>query len=169
MNLWTSKEFRDLLKKLVDQQYNDFEEIDEFDDLYQGWIPAEPEIKAKIKPIPGGLIDLTSIKKDKMKDLIKMAGSIRIYDFYIKMSEIEYIEKDRSDLTACLSFYEEKHKTPNGMPCKMQYALNLRKDARFSQCPWRANARSSLSDVSIDQIVDIVRWFQVISKLSSFA
>lgn len=166
----TSKEFFDLVNRLVDQQYDSDTENDEpsFEDA---WMPAEPEAKQKLKlKESNGVIDLTNVKKDKIKDLIAKSNSIKVGDFLIKITKSEYYETNMSDLKVDMCIYEEKHRTETGRPCKLLFKLDSIKDTKFSQCSWNSyfNQFKHGKNIPLNTIIDIIRWLQAVKKLTAF-
>jgi|SRR6185436_10169923 len=164
---FTTEEYYNLIKSLVDQQYHDTSS----DDVYQEtWIPAESEIKQKIKSKDKGMVDLTDVKKDKIKDFILKSNTIKVGDFLIKITKSDYTKSDMSDLKMNMCIYEEKTHTQAGGNCKMLYKLDSTKDSRFSKCNWNSyfNQFKYGNSITIDVLIDIVRWLQAIRKLTAF-
>lgn len=160
---FTSQEYYNLIKELVDQQYTD-----DSDDLYQeAWIPAESAIKEKLKLKDNGIIDLTNTKKDKIKDFITKSNTIKIGNFLIKIIKSELL---KSDLIMDICIYEEKIRTQPGQPCKMLYKLDSIRDSRFSKCDWNSyfNDFRYGKSIPLNIFLEIVRWLQAIGKLTSF-
>ena len=166
----TDQEYFELIKKLVNQQYNQ-EEDNIVDDLSGSWIPAESEIKQKIKlKENSGLCDLTNVKKNKMKELIVKSSGFRVGKFIAKIVKSEYYDKDMKDLILDLTIYEEKYKTPSGGPGMLLNKIDPIKDFRFSKCQWTSywNTLHIGKKIPIETVLDIARWMQGVNKLVSF-
>lgn len=163
------KEYFELLEKLVNQQYDD--EEDSTQSNTGAWIPAEPEIKRKLKlKENNGITDITNVKKDKIKDFIIKSNGFKVGDFLVKFIKSEYQKSDMSDLIADIYIYEEKHKTQSGQPCKLLVKLDTFKDARFSKCAWNIyfNKFKIGKNVPLNNIIEIARWLQAVRKLTAF-
>ena len=76
---------------------------------------------------------------------------------------------DGLPLSMDIKLSEEKTKTPSGNPCKMNYPVLMDKDLRFSNRKWSSLFYNGIANnISIDLVVDIIRWLQVITKLPAF-
>lgn len=167
---FNSKEYFKLIQQLLDQQYHD-EETSSEDINDSAWIPSEPEAKQKLLLKEGSNLDLTTTKKDKIKDLIidhkksSYTSSIKVGDFLIKINTFDQAQIEKFNV--CI--YEEKHRTQTGQPCKMLYKVDVLKDARFSQCSWTSDFTTwKNGKITVDVMIDIVRWLQAIRKLTAF-
>jgi hypothetical protein len=166
----TNQEYFELIQRLVNQQYTQEEES--LPDSFSGsWIPAESEIKQKMKlKEAGGFCDLTNVKKNKMKDFIVKSGGIRVGQFVAKIIKSEYTDNQMKDLVLDLTLYEEKYKTALGNPAVLLNKIDPIKDYRFSKCQWviHWNGFQTGKKIPIDTVLDIVRWLQGIRKLTAF-
>ena len=171
MKPFTQDELLRLIEELTEKQYSD--EIDIPDEDIT-WIPAEPPAKEKIKlPSENGVIDLTKVKKEQIKDALYKCTTIKVGNFTIKITKYHgYPDKygKSQDLKMDLSFWHEVYKTPSGAPCKMTYSFEIGKDSRFYNRPWLCYqvGNYSLKNVPADVVVEIIRWFQGVIKMTAF-
>lgn len=170
MTSFTNNDYLDLLQKLVDEQYDDV--IDDYDAQNMAWIPAEPEIKEKIKDVNHkGIIDLTHVKSDKIKEEIHKCGNVRVGSFKIIIRRYNGVPSQQGAQLCCdLKIVGHRSKTMNGMPCNMDYDVDVTTDSRFTGQPWLSyfKVRGYANNVPIDTVVNIVRWLQGIHKLAAF-
>jgi hypothetical protein len=176
-NRLSTQEYYDLIKKLIEQQYTDDSEPESTTSYSDGWIPASPEIKQKMKLLADeGTVDLTNVKSNKIKELIiqsknkSVKSGIKIGDFLIKITRSECYNPDMSDLIVDICVYEEQHKTKSGAPAKLLFKIDTIKDSRFTQCSWNSyfNQFKSAKNVPINILVEIVRWLRAVKKLTAF-
>lgn len=158
--------------KLIQSIYN---QDDDLDIPEEAWIPAESDflenVKKKILHQSKGSIDATNIKR---KDLDKVFEykTINIGSFIVYITESSKSKTDNS-YSFSIQLYEIISKTHTGRPCKLQ--TNLKFDSRFDNCKWKEKFkgngyfRSSASNVSGEELKDIIRWLQVIYKAPSFS
>jgi hypothetical protein len=167
---FTEQEYLELITKLADQQYDQLEEDTDLENIF--WEPSEPEIKEKIVASQNnGTIDLTKIKKDKIKGLLFKHSHIKIYDFLIRITEYHgEPSKNGANLTVDVTLYHERHKTElSGAPCKMTVPFNICKDNRFTNKPWLSHfVDCHGKEIPTDVLIEIIRWMQVTSKLPAF-
>ena len=164
------------LQKSIDDQYGDGKDNTKYNLDDMEWIPAESPAKEKLDQYKsnsiGGMIDLTTVKSDKIKEEILKGTNLRVGNFKIRVSRYKGMpSKDGFKLALNLTVWEERNKTSSGNPCKIDCALNFEKDNRFNNQPWLKYfiARGNIADnVPIDIVVDIVRWMIVVKKLSAF-
>lgn len=156
-------EYMELLRKFVEQQYNCSDEdssIKEEDGIV--WAPADSEAKMKIKNHINIFIDFTNYKKDKVKSILmdsnRAVECIRVNNFMVKI-------RNRYKDSVNISIYEEKFKTPSGNSCKMTYPIDL-KDSRFSSF---SHIKHNQSSITIDSLVEIIKYLQIISKFPVFS
>jgi hypothetical protein len=172
MGTFTKEEFLRLVERLTEQQYGG--EIDEPESEETVWMPADPPAKDKIKyPSSNGVIDLTNVKKDKIKDALYKCTTLKVGHFTVKISKYHgYPDKNGKgqDLKLDLTFWHEVYRTPSGAPCRMTYKLDVAKDNRFSNRPWLSylSGTSAARNVPIDTAVDIIRWFQGVIRMTAF-
>jgi hypothetical protein len=168
MKSFTDQEYLELLQKLVDQQYDDA--IDDYDIDKMEWAPSEPEIKKKIEKLNHhGMIDLTHVKSNKLKEEVKKCSNLRVGNFKITLTHIRP-DPIRGDVGYDLEIREERTKTPSGMPCRIDYRTDIIKDSRFKGRPWLKYFMNNGigTNVPVETIVDIVRWMRAIKKLTAF-
>lgn len=170
MKSFTDQEYLALIQQLVDQQYDDA--IDDYDIAKMEWAPAEPEIKKKLEqPNYAGMIDLTTVKSGKIKEEIMKCANIKVGAFKIVVGRHNLVPSQQGGKIAFdLEVREEKSKTPSGMPCRVDYRVDLSKDSRFRGRPWLKYFMGNgvATNVPVDTVVDIVRWMQAIKKLTAF-
>lgn len=170
MSNMSKEEYLQLINKLLEEDL--FDEEENFLDPSAGhWIPAESTLKNKIPTkIQNGIINLTNIKKDKIKQHIFNSDTFIVDNYIIK---IEWLSCDinYNNRKINILIFEEKFKTPSGAPCRMTYKVNLRKDARFTNCPWLNKLTPSghiLANTNIDSFTEVIRWLQIAKKLNAF-
>ena len=168
--LLTDAEYMRLCQQLTDQQY-DCDIIDDYDIVNMEWIPAEPAIKKDIKIIPSGMIDLTYVKSEELKKQMLLSTNFKIGNFKIRINRYNGVPSQKgAQMTADLSIWEERHKTPNGVACRVDYPMLFSKDDRFSNCSWTKYFTNNnvAHNVPIEMVMDIFRWLQCSIKLSAF-
>lgn len=168
MKSLSDQDYIRLLQQLTEQQYDDA--IDDYDINKMEWIPAEAEIKKKLESLNHhGMIDLTTVKSSKLKEEIKKCANLRVGTFKIMLTHI-HPNPINGDIGYDLHIKEECTKTPSGMPCRIDYRADISKDSRFKGRPWLKYFKGEgyASNVPIDTVVEIVRWMQVVKKLSAF-
>jgi hypothetical protein len=165
MSSLNKNDYLELLKKLLDQQYNDAEE----DVEENAWIPAESPLKDKIPIfVQSGIIDLTNAKKDKIKHQLFQSTNFRVDHFLIKLKK-STVSKIGSNLELEIQVFEEKFKTPSGAPCRMTYRLDIFKDNRFKDFIHLSKFKNSYaSKVGSEVFVDLIRWMQAIRRMTAF-
>lgn len=167
---FTEQEYLDLVTKLADQQYDQLEEDTDLENIF--WDPSEPKIKEKIVASQNtGTLDLTKIKKDKIKELLFKHNHIKIYDFLIRITEYHgEPSKGGANLTVNITLYHERHKTElSGTPCKMTVPFSIDKDNRFQTRPWISYFVGPYGkEIPTDILIEIIRYMQVVSKLPAF-
>lgn len=158
-----SQEYLNLIQKLLECQY-DYNDTDNQPTNYN-WIPAEPEAKSKLKRINANnkVVDLTNVKKDKIKSYLNNYGSIKVGYFLMKVTPSAY---DNNDI---IIFQEVTH-TKNGLSCNLLNKIDILKDSRFNTCDWRKYFNQFKRGNAVPSIIlpDIIKWLQVVIKLSSF-
>lgn len=166
--IFNDKDYLELIKSLSDHQYDDDESVS-YDEME--WIPSEPEIKEKLIKHNNGIIDLTNIKSNLIKDEILKCTNIKVGKFKIKIKHYSAVPSQKgSQMSLSLKLFEEKTQTPNGMPCKMDYSFAPYKDTRFDNRPWLKyfNQSSSAFNIPIETVVEIIRWLQALNKMGCF-
>lgn len=169
MKSFTDQEYIELCLKLVDQQYDNITDDYHIEDTE--WIPAESVAKEKmVKANRNGMMDLTHVKSDKIKEEIFKCGNLKVGDFKIIISHYSGVPSQEGAQLCCgLQLIGHQNQTMNGMPCNMDRAVNLKLDNRFNGRPWlKYFNESHANNVPIDTVVDIVRWLQAIKKLTCF-
>lgn len=165
MSNFTKQEYLELCQRLLDEQYSSDDESDDTSAI--AWIPAESEIKNKMTAVRNaqGFIDLTKMKKEKIKEAIQKCDNFRVHDFTIRINHYN----DKSD-SFSITLYEDKTKTPSGNPCKMTYPVLIEKDSRFNGRSWITYFKGSKygGNIPTDTLIEIIRFLQIIKKLSAF-
>lgn len=173
MTLLTNKQYLqnylDLVTKLADEQYD---HNDDFHDIItkMEWVPAESEAKeAMLKSTASyGCIDLTTVHSSKMKEEIFKNCNFRVGNFKVNIKRFS-ADPENKEIFAYLRIWEERNKTPNGMSCKLDFAVNFNKDTRFTECSWVTHFGGNSSDkVPINTVVEIARYLQFVSKYPAF-
>jgi hypothetical protein len=169
MKSLSDQDYLELLQRITNQQYDDA--IDDYDINKMEWIPAEPEIKEKIKAQTWGMIDLTHVKSSKIKEEIQKCTNLKAGAFKLRVSRYNGVPSQQgAKLCLDLCVMEERTQTPSGRPCKVDYPMNFSKDSRFSKCHWVKyfDAAGQGTNVPLDTVVEIIRWMQAAKKLSAF-
>lgn len=173
MKSLTDKEYMELCLKLVDEQYDDA--IEDYDIDKMEWIPAEPEVKKNIpEPNTWGMIDLTNVLSVKIKEEIMKCTNLKVGTFKVKITRYNGVPSQQgTKLCMDLEIKENRTQTPNGVSCGpsgVEYPINLHKDSRFKGRPWLKyfTDKGYATNVPIDVVVEIIRWFQAVKKLSAF-
>lgn len=166
MKSLTDQEYIELCQKLVDQQYDDA--IEDYDINKMEWIPAEPEVKKQLQANVNGMIDLTTVRSSEIKKQIQLCTNFKVGKFKLRLSRY-FEQNDQATPKYTVEVWEEKDRTPNGMPCRIDFPIDLAKDKRFAGRPWLKHFRGSYGrDVPLDTVVEIMRWMQAIKKLIAF-
>jgi len=160
-NNLTKEEYLKLINEILNQ---DKDLDDDIDIPKESWIPSEPEIKILIKDLNGS-IDFTNSKKSEIKKLLKNQEIIRIGKFMVKLSTTD------KDNCVDIKIYEKRTVTPTGMPCNMDYTLNVKKDDRFQNCDWKSYFQPFSTegiDIPREKLPDIIKYIQAVFKLPAF-
>ncbi|CAB4196587.1 hypothetical protein UFOVP1290_107 [uncultured Caudovirales phage] len=164
MNNISKEEYLRLINELLEEDVDEEENF--IDPSANHWIPSESPLKDKIPiKIQSGIIDLTKIKKDKIKQYLFNSDTFTVDNYIIK------IIRNLSNSKISIKIFEEKFRTPSGAPCRMTYKVNLRKDSRFTNCPWINKLDyygHMLQNTDQDIFVEVIKWLQIAKKLSSF-
>lgn len=154
---------------LVDHQYDDA--VDDYDIENMEWIPAESEAKERmLKVNHSGMMDLTHVKSNLIKEEIFKCGNLKVGDFKIIINHFSGVPSQEGSKLCCnLKIMQHQSRTMNGMPCNMDSVVNLNTDMRFNSRPWvKYFSGSYANNVPIDTVVDIIRWLQAIKKMTAF-
>ena len=168
MKSFTNEAYLALCQKLLEEQYD--EALDDYNIEEMEWMPSESEGKKKReKANTSGMIDLTEVKSNTIKPQLFKCTNLKVGLFKLR---IGHCNDDEPDDKAAFSIeaWEERHKTPNGMPCKIDFPMIFAKDSRFRDRPWLKHfgSGSIAYRVPADTLVEIIRWLQVVKKLSAF-
>lgn len=172
MKRFDQQYYLDLCQRLSEQQYDSIDDSNDYDDI--AWTPSEPEAKKKITQPNAAISDVTDMPSSDIKKQIFLYNNLKVGKFKIKINR--YCAKpsqEGAQININLAVWEEKNKTPNGMPCRMDCAVNFIKDTRFIGCSWlkyfgNSGNNNSANNVPIDVAYDIVRWLQALRRLSAF-
>lgn len=135
------------------------------EDYQQAWIPSEPIYKPKIDPL-NGKINLTDIKAAQISNAIKNNKTIEIGDFLILITDID---NPKNITLRDIKVFERVYKTGTGRPCNMQLPLNIGKDKRFSKAGFqKLFMYNGAKDLTLEQLVDIIKWIKAVNKLTVF-
>lgn len=172
MKSFTNDEFLRLVEELTEKQYSDEVEEPEYE---YSWVPSEPHVKDRLKkvPISSGILDLSKVKKEAIKDMLYKSTLFKIGIFTIRITKYHSYPTKleiNQGLKIDLAFLHDVNKTSSGAPCKMQYKFEIGKDSRFSNRPWLVylTDSSSLKNVPIEDAVEIIRWFQGLQRMTAF-
>lgn len=168
MKSFTNEEYLALCQKLLEEQYD--EALDDYNIADMEWIPSESEVKKKRdRANTNGVIDLSEMKSNLIKPQLFKCTNLKVGFFKLRIRHCNEEESDDKALFT-IEVWEERHKTPNGMPCKIDFPMVFAKDSRFKDRPWLKHFQggSSAYRLPIDTLVEIIRWMQVVKKLSAF-
>jgi len=154
------QEYRELILQIQEERYDQIEEAEPV------WMPEESEIKQKMLALVG-ITNLTNTQSTKLADEIIKFKYLHIGKFKIMITRNNYLPNKSDNFN--LNIWEEKSKTPNGMDCKIDYPLFISMDRRFASCSWTKLFSDNLArNLSLEVVVSVVRYLQVIHKLPSF-
>lgn len=169
MKSFTQDEFLRLIEECTEQEYGDEINIPEFE---YNWISEKSSyIKKKIQELkPNGTIDLSKVKKEAIRDALFKSTLFKIGIFTIRITKYHSHPSKDQDIKIDLSFLYDATQTPSGAPCKMQYKFELGKDNRFANRSWLVylSTSSSMKEVPIEEAVEVIRWFQGITRMTAF-
>lgn len=156
MKQFTKEEYIQLLEELVKQQYN-LEEAETPEEIV--WMPSEPEVKKELNP---GLVDLSSTKKDKLKELILNNRNFTIGPFKVRVNRTPLTNSQ--DFLFSISVYEENKDK------RTMHKVDILADSRFENREWKKyfSTFKSGNGIPEDVLVDIIKWLQAIHKLAAF-
>ena len=171
MNYFSKEEYLQLCQKLVEEQYND-ESIKNNDIDHIEWIPAESEIKNRMaQKQTFKSIDLGQVKSTEIKDKLLLNEYFTVGKFKIRVEKHTGLTgKIEIPVSADLSVWELRTRTPNGMPCQIEFPVLFYKDSRFVNRSWteQFHKNNSASNITIETIAEIIRWLQISTRLSAF-
>lgn len=149
----TIQEYFELIQKIEDQRN---ETVKDGNDLLE-------KLKENSKNNKG-ICNLTDVKKSEFYDNIIKYSGVKIGNFLIKIKNTVSTNKN---LELIISIFEEKKFTPSGVPAKMHYAINFTKDSRFFKSPLPPNFKNG-NKLTIEAVVDLIRWVQAIHRMNAF-
>lgn len=163
-----------LLESLAEQ-----DDLESYESTYipeESWIPSESRAKEemmKARARNQGTVDCLKLKKDKIKEAIYKNSNIKVGEFMIKITEYHGLLDKKgvgTDLKMDLSVWQTKYKTPSGNPCKMDYRMDFSKDNRFINRPWLNyfGPGGSAHNMPVEILIDVIKWMQIIQKLTAF-
>ena len=168
MKSFTNEEYLALCTKLLEEQYD--EALDDYNIEDMEWTPSETEVKVKReKANSNGMIDLSEVKSNLIKPQLFKCTNFKVGFFKLRISHFNEKESDDKAVFS-VEVWEERHKTPNGMPCKIDFPMVFAKDTRFKDRPWLKHFQggSFAYQMPIDTLVEVIRWMQIVKKLSAF-
>ena len=170
MSSFTKEEYLKLCRDLLQDQYGD----DGIEDYIkpEAWMPAESDLKQKLSnPNNNGITDLSSSKKDKIIEAIHKCSNVKVFNFIIKITSYHCQKDTNGPFTSVnITIYETKREKHLGIHKNLLSKINPNKDTRFENRSWLSyfNTFESGINIPIEEIPDIVRWLQAISKLEAF-
>jgi hypothetical protein len=141
-------EWDELLRYVAEQQQGgderDFRNI--LDEMMGAEVERRKE-KAKQAIDPDKCVDLTETKGDRIKEELMKTNNAMIGSFLLKLGRKEN----------CFSpnLYEVAN--------NLHQSIKWGKDDRFASVPWKGEGQ-----ISLDKLVEIVRWLQMITNMSIF-
>ena len=173
MTTFTEQEFIDLVNYLNDRRYDYEEEESTYD--YGFYDDNDPVISVKKKSLivqSNTWIDLSKATREEIRDSLFKFMGLKIGNYTIRIRNYNGKSNDDQDIALGVSItvYHDVFMTPLGHPCNMTLPLNVSKDKRFVGAAWLSYFSDGAhgTEIPVDTMVEIVRYFQVIDKLSSF-
>ena len=169
MNGLSNEEYLELITRLTKEQYDDAEPMAQPDPFERGLRQLERAVKAKLK-IPANSqykIDASDFKLDQIKPILTQTDKIQVNNFTVDV--ISRPLSDKGEYQLNILIWEKRFKTPSGNPCNIDYRILVNKDKRFATRKWAEFFKGSYSGVvSVDTVVDIIRWMQMLKRLPAF-
>lgn len=159
------------------QDTEEYNELDNYNIPDDAWVPSESPNKIKMELARAasvhGIIDVLKYRKDQIRDAIYKCMNLQVGEFIIHIRRYNGYPKDKQfsgPLTLDIDVMQERYKTPSGAPCKMSYKFDFFQDNRFASQPWitHFDAAGHARDILVETVVEIVRWMQIIQRLTSF-
>lgn len=173
-DVFTKEEYLALIEELAKEQY-DSDYLDEDAYMPSEWPEPIVEIRKKeLQPNTNGQIDLTAVKAGKIKEELFKCANLKVGNFKIRISRYNGVpSSEGSKIAISLRVFEERHKTPSGAPCKIDFPMAFEKDSRFAGQAWvkyfiGSTKGNAATNVPVDTVVDIVRWFQALIRMGAF-
>lgn len=168
MKSFTNEEYLALCEKLLNEQYD--EALDDYNIAEMEWIPTEETKKKRKRANTSGFIDLTEMKSNQIKPELFKCTNLKVGLFKLRISHCNDHEEDDNKAQFSLEVWEERHKTPNGMPCKIDFPMVFAKDSRFKDRPWLKHFQggNAAYRMPVDTLVEVIRWMQAIQRLTCF-
>jgi hypothetical protein len=141
-------EWDELLRYVSEQQAGGDER--DFHDILDEMLEAETERKkgrAGQTIDPDKCLDLTNTKGDQIKEELGKTDNVAVGSFLLKLG--------RSGDCFNPNLYEVLD--------KLHQSIKWEKDARFASVPWKGEG-----EVSLEKLVEIIRWLQIMTKMSIF-
>lgn len=155
------------LKLIEDAEASEYED-DEFE--ADSFTPIENfEKPAKTVDLSNIMIDLTDYKSDKIQEVLYTNIYFKVGEFIFKIDR--YAASPKGNFQIRISILEKKYRTLNGNPCNMDVPIDHIRDDRFLNKPWShyfVQTTSSYKYMPIETGVEIIRWLQILTKLSAF-
>lgn len=162
-NIMTEQEYMDLILKYSSDEPDD-------DPTLEDVIYNRPQNNVVRN---AGVIDLTKGNKDKIIQAIIKSNNIRVYEFLIKIDARIMIDVNtkKSSNIYDIVIYEENGKNHFGMPNKLLSKVNPTSDKRFEDRVWTKYFNNGIKkgmSIDLETMYDIIKWLQMIKKLSAF-
>jgi len=168
--------FNEQYLKLLEQYQSDlydYEENQEEDTVVH--IPhslSDLQIKsmgerAKEKITSLSVLDLTKANVSEIEEKIHVAGFLRVYDFLLRIIDYRATPEQEPKLSIDI-FRGQGEGVAYGFRLISRY--NFKKDSRFSETPLPDifGGASVALGLRVSQVVEIIRWIQVIEKCGAF-
>jgi hypothetical protein len=135
------------------------------------WIPAESDAKSIMLKKEAAnkhlTLDILNYTGEEIKEQLTKNIYFIVGNFKVKIKN--YSCNLTSELLISLELREEKLKTPNCFPCKVDYPIRVAKDSRFKNCSWCKYFIEYMgNNLTEDKVVEILRYLQFTTKHSSF-
>jgi hypothetical protein len=169
MDTFNKNEYLDLITALLEQQYGD--DLDPIDYLEEDQMLSKSYIK-KIAPATNDkVINLTNIKKDKIKDFLHQYRNIKVGNFSVKISKYSSVHGGSGSnlVNMDIVIYEDNSKSKMGNRDIIR-KIDVIKDSRFNQCGWlkHFNQFKIGRNISMDTMADVIRWLQTLERMTAF-
>jgi hypothetical protein len=154
-----NKEYMELVKYYFNNMYDTIDEpVDDYLDKIKRDTIACCK-KKKQEPITE--IDVTNFTRKELESMKKTYHIMKIGYFMMTI-------KKPNELFNII-IYEQVNKTSNGSPCNMQYKIRPPYDKRLWKQQWTTKFNNYIgTNISENELIDIIRTLQIIYKMPAF-
>lgn len=145
--------FMNLVKRLVEEQYDSNENSSDYDYLdvlkdYEEYVAPEKKTINK-----ESIIDMTNIGSREIGIKLQLAGNIRIGKFLVRIKNERFVGEKCSEYM--IEILEEKD--------KLHKILDLKSDKRFIDAPKNINGVRTE-----ENLIELIYWIKMINKMPAF-